>query len=300
MEPLLEAAGVLKEFITGGGHRVRALMGVSLQVREGESMGLVGETGSGKTTLAKAFLGLTPVDAGEVRVHGKALGRMTAVERKAFRRSFQMVFQQPLASLDPHFTVEEILREPLVVHGVPGAERAGRVHKALLAVGLLPEAMAKLPAQLSGGQRQRVAIARGLVLEPSCLVLDEPVSALDLSVQAQVLHLLADLKRGRGLTYLLVSHDLGVVEFLCDRVAVMFRGVIVEEAPVRVLLDRPLHPYTRRLIAARLPSAPGEAPSDTEEEGLPVEQWDHQPPLVEADPGHFVAPETPAKAAFGG
>ncbi len=225
---------------------MHALKGVSLQVRKGESVGLVGETGSGKTTLAKALLGLTPLDGGEVRVGGRPIASMTRAERKGFRRSVQMVFQQPLASLDPDFTVREILQEPLVVHGFPAPEREERGRQALDAVGLLPETLSKLPGQLSGGQRQRVAIARGLVLGPACLVLDEPVSALDLSVQAQVLHLLDDLKRGRGLTFLLVSHDIGVVEFLCDRVAVMYHGVVVEEAPVRDLLDHPLHPRGRR------------------------------------------------------
>lgn len=291
MEPLIEASGALKTFSMGGGRRVHALKGVSLQVLQGESVGLVGETGSGKTTLAKALLGLTPLDGGEIRVGGRPLASLTPAERKGFRRSIQMVFQQPLASLDPDFTVREILEEPLVVHGYPAPEREERGRRALEAVGLLPEALAKLPGQLSGGQRQRVAIARGLVLEPACLVLDEPVSALDLSVQAQVLHLLADLKRDRGLTYLLVSHDIGVVEFLCDRVAVMYHGVVVEEAPVRDLLDHPLHPYTRRLLSARLPSAPREAPGPGEGEEPPLPVWDRQPVLTEVRLGHRVAPE---------
>jgi ABC-type glutathione transport system ATPase component len=290
MEPLLEARGVLKTFAGGGDRKVHALKGVSLQVGTGESVGLVGETGSGKTTLAKALLGLTPVDGGEVRVRGLAIAAMTAAERKRFRRGVQMVFQQPLASLDPHFAVREILMEPLAVHGLPSAEREGRVRRTLESVGLLPEVLAKLPGQLSGGQRQRVAIARALVLEPACLVLDEPVSALDLSVQAQVLHLLAALRRERGLTYLLVSHDMGVVEFLCDRVAVMYHGVVVEEATVRGLLDGPLHPYTRRLLAARLPSSPPEAPVPAVEEEEPLPAWDRQPVLAEAGPGHRVAP----------
>jgi peptide/nickel transport system ATP-binding protein len=264
-------------------------------VEAGESVAVVGETGSGKTTLAKALLGLAPVDAGTVRAGGRELGAMGAAERKAFRARHQMVFQQPIASLDPHFTVEEILREPLIVHRVPGPDHGPRVDRCLEAVGLPREVLGKVPSRLSGGQRQRVAIARGLVLGPAFMVLDEPVSALDLSVQAQVLHLLADLKRDRGLTYLLISHDLGVVEFLCERVAVMLHGVVVEEGPTAAVLGGARHPYTRRLLAARLPSAPGAeaGTAGTEAEPAPV-FWDEQPPLKEVEPGHWAAPDGPA------
>ena len=290
MEPLIEAVGIHKQFELGGGHRVRALKGVSIRINKGESVGLVGETGSGKTTLAKVLLGLTAPEKGVVGRAGKSLDAMSAAERKAFRRTYQMVFQQPLASLDAHFTVREILMEPLIVHRVGSSQRPSRVEAVLKAVGLLPEILEKTPSRLSGGQRQRVAIARGLVLDPAFLVLDEPVSALDLSVQAQVLHLLAGLRRERDLTYLLVSHDMGVVEFLCDRVVVMLHGVVVEEAPMRDLLDHPIHPYTRRLLAARLPSKPGaDAGAGTEEFSI-VPEWEAQPVLVESRPGHRTAP----------
>jgi peptide/nickel transport system ATP-binding protein len=289
---MLEAEGIVKEF-GAGGRRVRALKGVSLCVREGESVGLVGETGSGKTTLAKVMMGLIRPEGGSVRARGTPLESLTAAGRRRFRREFQMVFQQPLASLDPNFTVEQTLAEPLAVHAFPGDERQGRIRRTLEAVGLLPEVLEKWPAQLSGGQRQRVAIARGLILDPALLVLDEPVSALDLSVQAQVLHLLAGLRRGRGLTYLLVAHDMGVVEFLCDRVAVMYHGVVLEEGPVGEVWRGPLHPYTRRLLEARLPLEPGRGVGEAAAEAPPLPVWDRQPPLEEVRPGHRVAPAGP-------
>jgi peptide/nickel transport system ATP-binding protein len=224
----------------------RAVDGIGFRVREGETFGLVGESGCGKSTVLRVLAGLNPTYAGRLRIAGREVGPK---RDKALMKSVQMVFQDPYGSLHPRQTVNAQLMEPLRIQGLDDA--AGRVERALAAVGLGAGFRYRYPHQLSGGQRQRVAIARALVLEPDVLLLDEPTSALDVSVQAEVLNLLADLKAAGGLTYVLVSHDLGVIAHMCDRLAVMTEGRIVEELDVQALVaGAARHPYTVTLLRA--------------------------------------------------
>ncbi len=227
---------------------LRAVDGVDLELARGEALALVGESGSGKSTLALALAGMRPVDAGEVRFDGRVLPTRRS---RADQRRIQMVFQDPYSSLNPRLTVGGMLGELLRVHHVvPGGEVASYSQELLRLVGLDGDALRAYPRQFSGGQRQRVAIARALALRPDILVADEPVSALDVSVQATILNLLRDLRGELGLTLLLISHNLAVVRHLCDRVAVMYLGRIVEVAPTERLFSDPRHPYTRGLLAA--------------------------------------------------
>ncbi len=226
----------------------RAVGDVSFDVDEGESFGLVGESGSGKSTVLRAISGLNPNWTGTVTVAGTPLGRKVA---KSYHKLVQMVFQDPYGSLHPRHTVDQILGEPIAIHKLGDA--GDRVLKVLDVVGLGPEFRFRFPHQLSGGQRQRVAIARALVLEPRIVLLDEPTSALDVSIQAEVLNLLSRLRRERGLTYILVSHNLAVVSHMCERLAVMNHGYIVEELKAEQLeKGTPEHPYTRQLLTASL------------------------------------------------
>ena len=227
----------------------RALDGVSLTVQPGEALGLIGESGSGKTTLGRAIMGLVPVSGGSVTLDG--MSRSDSTQRLRFASTVQMVFQDPYASLHPRQTIGQTLAEPLAIHGtVPRAQRAAKVAALLASVGLGPEHVRRHPAQFSGGQRQRIAIARAIANDPALLIADEPVSALDVSVQAQILNLLADLRRERGLAMLFISHDLSVVQHLCDRIAVMYLGRIVEVAPAARIAARAAHPYTTALMSA--------------------------------------------------
>ena len=231
-----------------GARAVEAVRGVDLAVGAGEALGLVGESGSGKTTVLRAIAGLVPAHSGEIVVAGAA---RAGVPRGPVARTVQMVFQDPYGSLHPRKTVHETLAEPLSLHGLDAG--AGRIALALAQVGLDAECAFRFPHQLSGGQRQRVAIARALVLEPAVLLLDEPTSALDVSTQAEILALLGALRRARGLTFLLVSHDLAVVCELCDRVAVMRAGAVVEELRAGALeTGAATHGYTRTLLDASL------------------------------------------------
>lgn len=230
---------------------VDALQAVSFHLGAGERVGLVGESGSGKTTLARVIMGLQPPDSGRVQVAGLDPYSAARADRAALCRQVQLVFQDPYGSLNPRVTVGDALAEVLAVHRiVPPGQRAARVADLLHQVGLDPGSAARYPHAFSGGQRQRIALARALAVEPKVLVADEPVSALDVSVQVQILNLLSDLQRQRGLALLLIAHDLAVVRYCCDRVYVMHRGCVVEEGPTAVVLDQPLHPYTRQLIAA--------------------------------------------------
>ena len=225
----------------------QALKSVSIAVDKGESFGLVGESGSGKSTLLRAVAGLAPVSAGTIEVHGEALSGNR--RSRAFRRAVQMVFQDPYASLHPRQTVDRQLLEPLAIHGIGDGER--RILKALDEVGLGSSFRFRYPHQLSGGQRQRVAIARALIVEPEILLLDEPTSALDASVQAEVLNLLEEVRGLHGLTYIMVSHDLGVVTHMCSRLAVMKSGEVVETLAAADLAGgRMVSDYTRRLMVA--------------------------------------------------
>ncbi|GAB2842081.1 hypothetical protein GCM10022221_46560 [Actinocorallia aurea] len=247
MSALLEISGLSKTF---GEHK--AVDDVSLALAKGESLGLVGESGSGKSTILRCLVGLERPDAGTVSYAGFDALRADRAHLRRFRREVQMVFQNPYASLDPRMTVEEIVAEPLRVHEPKAsrAERRDRVVEVLERVGLTGSALPRRPAQFSGGQRQRIAIARALVSRPEVLVCDEPVSALDVSVQAQVVNLLRGMRRDLGLTILFVAHDLAVVRQLCDRITVLKDGRVVEEGDRDAVYGSPRHPYTRDLLAA--------------------------------------------------
>ena len=227
---------------------VQALAGVSLQVQRGRSLGLVGESGSGKSTLARLVMALERPTSGQVLFMGRDLNRLGTSELQAARRDFQMVFQDPYGSLDPRQRVGRIVAEPLAATGA--ADVAARVAESLDAVGLRATDAAKYPHEFSGGQRQRIAIARALITRPQLIVADEPVSALDVSVQAQVLNLMQDLQQQFGVTYLLISHDLAVVDHVCDDIIVMYAGRVVEQGRADTLLRAAAHPYTRALLAA--------------------------------------------------
>ncbi|OLT15083.1 dipeptide/oligopeptide/nickel ABC transporter ATP-binding protein [Pseudonocardia sp. CNS-139] len=229
---------------------VHAVCGVSFDLAERETLGLVGESGSGKSTTARALLNLQPATSGEVFYRGRELTRLSRGEMRALRRDLQIVFQDPYASLDPRLPVNEIVAEPLRIHGLYGDEGRTVVRDLLRTVGLKPEHGNRYPHEFSGGQRQRIGIARALALRPKVLVLDEPVSALDVSIQAGVLNLLDELQDELGLSYLFVSHDLSVVRHIADRIAVMYLGRIVETGTAEQLFASAAHPYTQALISA--------------------------------------------------
>lgn len=226
------------------------LHGVSVRIGEGETLGLVGESGSGKTTLGRAVLGLAPVTGGRITFGGRDISHATRRDRRALSRDLQVVFQDPYTSLNPSLTVGDILAEPLGIQGVTGADARARVKELLDRVHLPQDAMSRLPREFSGGQRQRIAIARALALRPKLIVCDEPVSALDLSIQARVLDLLLEIQQGTGVSYLFVSHDLDVVRHFSHRVAVLYQGEIVEQGEARHVTESPDHPYTQRLLLA--------------------------------------------------
>ena len=237
---------------------VEALRGVSFTVQAGRSLGIVGESGSGKSTLARLVMALEAPSEGRVTLLGRDLHSLSPTDLREARRDFQMVFQDPYGSLDPRQRVGRIVAEPLI--GVDAANTRQRVAESLDAVGLRAADAGKYPHEFSGGQRQRIAIARALITRPKLIVADEPVSALDVSVQAQVLNLLADLQQQFGVTYLFISHDLAVVDHVCDDVAVMHSGLVVEYGPTEHVLQRPAHKYTRALLAA-MPEALAALPS---------------------------------------
>lgn len=274
--PLVEVKSLVKEFRSGGGLfasklAIRAVDDVSLSIDRGETLGLVGESGSGKTTLGRLILRLLEPTSGSVWFAGQDVFSLDARALRGLRRHMQIVFQDSSGSLNPRMRVGEAVKEPIVVHRLyKGADIDVRVAELFGEVGLDRSLIASYPHELSGGQRQRVGIARALSVEPDLLVLDEPVSALDVSVQAQVLNLLADLKERRSLTYLFIGHDLAVVHHLADRVAVMYFGRLVEQAPTMSLYQNPRHPYTQTLLS----SIPSADPSDQQErispEGEPL------------------------------
>ncbi|HXN39147.1 MAG TPA: ATP-binding cassette domain-containing protein [Solirubrobacteraceae bacterium] len=257
--PLLQVSDLAKHFpITRGivlartVGAVKAVDGVSFEVHRGETLGIVGETGSGKSTTARLVMRLLDATSGQVRFEGRNITRLRGAPLKAVRREMQMIFQDPYSSLNPRKTVGSIVAEPFVIHGLERdrAQRRRRVQGLLETVGMSPEHYNRYPHEFSGGQRQRIGVARALALEPKLLVADEPVSALDVSIQAQVLNLLRDLQRRLGLTLLFISHDLSVVRYMCDRIAVMLEGKIVELGPVEQIFSAPTHPYTRELLAS--------------------------------------------------
>ena len=253
--PLLEVKDLGMSFTLGHGFSsrsvLRAVHGVSFEIERGESVGLVGESGCGKTTLARGILRLMEPTEGNVLFDGHDVRAMKPRELRRFRQSAQIVFQDPYDSLNPRLTVGSMLDEVLRVHRiVPRADRPERVRELLRSVGLNPAYAARYPHEISGGQRQRIGIARALAVNPRFVIADEPVSALDVSVQVQILNLLKDLRQGLGLTYLFIAHDLAVVRYTCERVLVMYLGRIVESALTDELIRNPAHPYTRALLAA--------------------------------------------------
>jgi len=256
--PLLEVTDLVKHFPIKRGvlidrevDRVRAVDGVSFTVERGETLGLVGESGSGKSTLSRTVLQLLEPTSGSIRFEGREIAGLSRREMRPLRREMQMVFQDPYASLNPRKRVGQIVGDPLRLQGeASGAELRGRVQELLGKVGLSPEHYDRYPHEFSGGQRQRIGIARALALRPKLIVADEPVSALDVSIQAQIVELLDDLQEEFGLTYVFVAHDIGVVRHVSDRIAVMYKGEIVEEGPADQVCERPSHPYTEALLAA--------------------------------------------------
>lgn len=274
-------------------HPFVAVRDVSFDIYKGETFGLVGESGSGKTTIGRAIIRANPLAAGEIRFEGKRIsGRLTAEQDRQVTRDIQMIFQDPMSSLNERAKVGYIVAEGLYAPGrhCSEEERRQKVAKALSDVGLLPEFASRFPHEFSGGQRQRIGIARALILEPKLIVADEPISALDVSIRAQVLNLLAALQKERGLTYLFIAHDLSVVRFICDRIAVIHKGDIVELAESEQLFAHPLHPYTQALLSA----IPQPDPiAERQKKLLVYDPSCHdyrvdKPVWAEVEPGHFV------------
>ena len=314
--PLLQVENVTRDYVLPREHLwgpstvVHALQGVSLAIHGGHSLGVVGESGSGKSTLARLVMALEPPSKGVVKMLGQDLGLLDAPALRHARRNFQMVFQDPYGSLDPRQTISKIVAEPLAAQEETSvADMRRQAADALESVGLRTGDLDKYPHEFSGGQRQRVAIARALITRPKLIVADEPVSALDVSVQAQVLNLMQDLQQQFGVTYLLISHDLAVVNHLCDEVAVIFQGRIVEKAASQVLFANARHPYTRALLDAVPQLEPG-ITAGQRKRSIAIESTGHPasacpyahrcpdasavcdasaPALREAGPSHWVA-----------
>ncbi|SCG82084.1 peptide/nickel transport system ATP-binding protein [Proteiniborus sp. DW1] len=248
---LIEVRNLKKYFNVGRGLTLKAVDGISFSIKEGETLGLVGESGCGKSTAGRTIVGLYDITDGEIIFDGMDVGRLSKSEKKQFTRSAQMIFQDPYASLNPRMTVTDIIGEGIDIHGLhKGQDRQKRIYNLLELVGLRREHASRYPHEFSGGQRQRIGIARALAVEPKFIVCDEPISALDVSIQAQVVNLLEDLQTEFGLTYLFIAHDLSMVKHISNRIAVMYLGTIVELADSNELYERPLHPYTQALLSA--------------------------------------------------
>jgi oligopeptide transport system ATP-binding protein len=290
--PLVDVRHLVKDFpsrrrLFGAAPPLRAVDDVSFGIERGETFGLVGESGSGKTTTGRCILRLIEPSSGSIAFDGRDVLAWSAAELRRARRDMQIVFQDPYSSLNPRMRVGRIIEEPLVVHGVGSVEeRRARVRELLLLVGLDPSHAERYPHEFSGGQRQRIGVARALALKPSFIVADEPVSSLDVSVQAQVINLLVELQKALGLTYLFIAHDLRLVRHICTRVAVMYRGRVVELGPTSALFDRPAHPYTRALLAAMPAIDPDSTLGRT---AIDAPTFEARLPLREVGRGHHAA-----------
>ncbi|MEC0369938.1 ATP-binding cassette domain-containing protein [Paenibacillus chibensis] len=300
---LIEVEGLKKYFNVGGGKIVKAVDDINFYIREGETLGMVGESGCGKSTAGRTILRLYEPTAGSVRFNGTDIYKLSPNKMKAMRRDMQMIFQDPYASLNPRFTVSDIIGEALDIHKLAGTrkERKKRIEELLDMVGLNPDHATRYPHEFSGGQRQRIGIARALAVNPKFIICDEPISALDVSIQAQVVNLLKDLQNRLGLTYLFIAHDLSMVKHISDRVAVMYLGKMVELADSDELYANPIHPYTKTLLSAiPIPDPEIEenkkrilmddelsGPIHSAKDGNAIVQEDTR--LVEVSPGHWVA-----------
>ena len=270
-----------------------AVHGVSFDIYNGETFGLVGESGSGKTTIGRAIIRINPMSAGEVIYKGEKInGKISRELDKKVTQQIQMIFQDPMASLNERAKVDYIVSEGLInIHpDMSKEERSQKVAQALLDVGLLPEFASRFPHEFSGGQRQRIGIARSLIMEPEFIIADEPISALDVSIRAQVLNLMSRLQKERGLTYLFIAHDLSVMRFICDRIAVIHKGVIVELSETEKLFAHPLHPYTRALLSAiPMPDPESEKKKVLEVYDPSQHHYETDKPVwTEIEPGHFI------------
>jgi oligopeptide/dipeptide ABC transporter, ATP-binding protein, C-terminal domain len=274
-----------------GRSRFQAVKDVSFDIYKGETFGLVGESGSGKTTIGRTVIRVNPAHSGEILFNGEKIsGKLSKTLDKQLPRKIQMIFQDPMASLNERAKVDYIVSEGIRSQGFSKAELNARVNAALEDVGLLPEFSSRFPHEFSGGQRQRIGIARALIMNPELIVADEPISALDVSIRAQVLNLMSELRKKRGLTYLFISHDLSVMRFICDRIAVIYKGRIVELAETEALFKNPLHPYTKALLSA-IPQ-----PNPEAEKNKKLIVYDPKihnyaqdiPSFTEIEPGHFI------------
>lgn len=296
-EPLLEVKN-LKVTFGERRHKFVAVNDVSFNIYKGETFGLVGESGSGKTTIGRSIIRINPVSSGEIRYNGQPIsGKITRERDAELTRQIQMIFQDPMASLNERAKVDYIISEGLYNRGVHvnEAERRAEVERVLTDVGLLPEFASRFPHEFSGGQRQRIGIARALIMKPEFIIADEPISALDVSIRAQVLNLLSELQEKRGLTYLFIAHDLSVVRFISDRIAVIRKGTLVELAETEQLFAHPLHPYTRALLSA-IPLPDPIAEKNKKLIVYDPDQHDYsvnRPNWCEIEPGHFVLASGP-------
>ncbi|NCA98243.1 MAG: dipeptide ABC transporter ATP-binding protein [Clostridia bacterium] len=315
-EVLLEVQNLKKYFHVSRGlgrtGKLKAVDDVSFQIFKGETFGLVGESGCGKTTIGRTIARLYKPTAGLIKINGTDIAHLSQKQLRPFRRKMQVIFQDPYASLNPRMTVGDIVSEPLDIHKIAvGPERQKRIYDLLESVGLTKEHANRFPHEFSGGQRQRIGIARALALEPDLIICDEPISALDVSIQAQVINLLEDLQKDKGLTYLFIAHDLSMVQHISHRIGVMYLGHLVELAESRTLYDEPLHPYTQALLSAIPVPDPdetsrrkriileGDVPTPIDPpagcpfvtrcpKAMPICK-EKRPPMIETKPGHFVA-----------
>lgn len=289
-EVLVEIKNLTKAY-SKNGSKYHAIENINLNIFKGETLGIVGESGSGKTTLGKTVLRLLKPDSGEINFNGKNITHLNDYQLKSVRKEMQMIFQDPFSSLNKNMTIKELILEPMIIHNIGSkTEREAKVMYLLEKVGLPFSCLNKYPEGFSGGQLQRVGIARALSIEPKLIIGDEPVSALDVSVEAQVLNLMKDLQRELMLTYLFISHDLSVVYHMSDRVAVLYLGHLVELAPKEKLFENPIHPYTKSLISSVPVTNPLFRNTSQVDISLP-DRHNEAPCLVEVDEGHFVAQE---------